>query len=264
MKINFKTRQLIRSATRGFLSTELNPKNFKNIQTRMSECFSYSTFTLTAFDYDLSPIILLSDLSEHTKNILEKNSSSLMLCEERKLYNFFPKFKTDNSSYEDPMSRPRVTLIGKIKKTKNKNHKMRFLQRHPASNLYANFRDMNFYKMEIKSAHLIGGFAHVKWFSDKELVLRNIKNFEEYEQEIISHMNSCHKKSIELYVKNLMKDHIKSNENKGKWDMIGIDPDGFDLRKKENVARFFFKNEIFDAKKIRGIFVRLHKESNQN
>ena len=36
-----------------------------------------------------------------------------------------------------------------------------------------------------------------------------------------------------------MKDHIKNNENKGKWDMIGIDPDGFDLRKKENVARFF-------------------------
>ena len=43
----------------------------------MSECFSYSTFTLTAFDYDLSPIILLSDLSEHTKNILEKNFSFL-------------------------------------------------------------------------------------------------------------------------------------------------------------------------------------------
>ena len=43
-----------------------------------------------------------------------------MLCEERKLYNYFPKFKTDNSSYEDPMSRPRVTLIGKIKKLKQK------------------------------------------------------------------------------------------------------------------------------------------------
>ena len=43
-----------------------------------------------------------------------------MLCEERKLYNYFPKFKTDNSSYEDPMSRPRVTLIGKIKRLKIK------------------------------------------------------------------------------------------------------------------------------------------------
>ena len=264
MKINFKTRQLIRSATKGFLSTELDPKNFKNIKTSMGGCFSYSTFTLTAFDYDLSPIILISDLSEHTKNILENNSSSLMLCEERKLYNYFPKFNNNYSSYEDPMSRPRVTLIGKFKKTKNKNHKLRFLNRHPASNLYANFNDMNFYKMEVKSAHLIGGFAHVKWFSGKELLLRGIQNFEAYEQEIISHMNSCHKKSIELYVKNLMKDQIKSSENKGNWDMIGIDPDGFDLRKRENVARFFFQNEIFNAKKIRGILVKLHKESVQN
>ena len=46
-----------------------------------------------------------------------------------------------------------------------------------------------------------------------------------------------------------MKDHIKSNENKGKWDMIGIDPDGFDLRKKENVARFFLKMKFLMQKK---------------
>ena len=58
----------------------------------MKDKFSYSTFTLTAFDYDLSPIILLSDLSEHTTNIANNHSSSLMLCEERKLYDYFPKF----------------------------------------------------------------------------------------------------------------------------------------------------------------------------
>ena len=63
---------------------------------------------------------------------------------------------------------------------------MRFLQRHPASNLYANFRDMNFYKMEIKSAHLIGGFAHVKWFSDKELVLRNIQNLKNMNKKLLA------------------------------------------------------------------------------
>ena len=92
MKINFKARQLVRSAHRGYLSTEFDSKNFKNIKTQMNKPFSYSTFTLAAFDYDLSPILLLSDLSEHTKNVQEKNSVSLMLCEERKLYKFFPKF----------------------------------------------------------------------------------------------------------------------------------------------------------------------------
>ena len=102
MKINFKARQLVRSALRGYLSTEFDSKNFKNIKTQMNKPFSYSTFTLAAFDYDLSPILLLSDLSEHTKNVQEKNSASLMLCEEKKLYKFFPKFDNKFSSYEDP------------------------------------------------------------------------------------------------------------------------------------------------------------------
>ena len=92
MKINFKTRQLVRSSLRGYLSTEFDSKNFKNVKTSMNKPFPYSTFTLTAFDYDLSPILLLSDLSEHTKNIQEKNSASLMLCEESRLYNLFQKF----------------------------------------------------------------------------------------------------------------------------------------------------------------------------
>ena len=69
-----------------------------------------------------------------------------MLCEEQKAVSLFPSIqkKKNPFNYEDPMSRPRVTLIGKLKITKNLNHKTRFLNRHPTSNLYANFSDMNF------------------------------------------------------------------------------------------------------------------------
>ena len=61
MKINFKARQLIRSASKGYFSSEFNPKKFKHIRTGFSDSFSYSTFTMVAFDYDLSPILLLSN-----------------------------------------------------------------------------------------------------------------------------------------------------------------------------------------------------------
>jgi len=263
MKINFKARQLVRSALKGYLSTEFDSKNFRNIRTQMNKPFSYSTFTLAAFDYDLSPILLLSDLSEHTKNIQEKSSASLMLCEERKLYKFFPKFNNKFSSYEDPMSRPRVTLIGRLKKTKDPIHKKRFISRHPASNLYANFKDMNFYKMDIKSAHLIGGFAQVKWFKSEEILCKNISNFKESEENIIDHMNSSHKTSIKLYINNLMQNEISSAQRKGDWSITGIDPDGFDLRKKQITARYFFENEVSNAKKLRGVFVNLHKKSSE-
>ena len=38
-----------------------------------------------------------------------------MVCEEEKVYQFFPKFKKQFGNYEDPMSRPRITLIGELK-----------------------------------------------------------------------------------------------------------------------------------------------------
>ena len=257
MKINYATRQLIRSASRGYLSTSFDPRNFVAKKVNVKQTFPYSTFTLTAFDYDLSPVLLLSKLSEHTSNILKDNLVSLMLCEEQKLYPYFPKFKKNPFNYEDPMSRPRVTLIGKLKKTSSLNLKQRFLNRHPTSNLYVNFADMNIYKLDIIGAHLIGGFASVKWFSKKDLVCNDYKNFEKSENGIIAHMNDHHKESIDLYVQKLIKGiSFKLKKN---WELIGVDPDGFDLRKKERIIRYCFERSIDNALKLRGVFVKLHK-----
>ncbi len=257
MKMNYATKQLIRSSSRGYLSTSFDPNQFESKKIKLSTTFPYSTFTLTAFDYDTGPIVLLSRLSEHTTNIIKNNLVSLMLCEEQKLYPLFPKFKKNPFDYEDPMSRPRVTLIGKLKVTNNKNHRNRFLRRHPASKLYAGFQDMNFYKLDIIGAHLIGGFASVKWFSKSDLINKKYLNFEKSESDIISHMNDHHQKSIDLYVSKLIKGF--SSGFKKKWKVVGIDPDGFDLRKKEKITRYCFDQSITDAKKLRGIFVKLHK-----
>ena len=252
MNINYTTRQLIRSCSKGYLSTEFNPILFSNKKINFKNKFPYSTFTLVAYDYDLSPILLLSDLSEHTTNIKSNNLISLMVCEEEKVYQFFPKFKKQFGNYEDPMSRPRITLIGEAKVTKNLHHKKRFLSRHPAANLYSNFNDMNFYILKIKSAHLIGGFAHVKWFNKNDLICKDFKNFKEMEYDVMEHMNSHHKESIDLYSTKILKNKTKN------WKIVGIDPDGFDLRKGKNLTRLFFEKQLNDAKKLRGVFVNLH------
>ena len=263
MNINFSTRQLIRSCSRGFLATDFNTKNFKKKISGIN-VFPYATFTLTAFDYDLSPIILLSDLSEHTKNLRFNENASIILCEEQKMYNYFPKFFNKLkkvSNYEDPMSRPRITLIGKFNITKESQDRERFLYRHPASRLYEGFKDMNFFKMKIKSAHLVGGFANVKWFDHTELLCKNFKNFKNLEKQIIEHMNSCHQESINAYTKKFLP-YISGNKNN--WKLVGIDPDGFDLRKKDKLARIAFEKGINNAKKLRGIFVSLNKLATKN
>ncbi len=261
MKINYAARQLVRSSSKGYLSTQFNPDSFKSKKINSNKSFPYSTYTLTAFDYDSSPILLLSDLSEHTINVKNHNLVSLMLCEEQKLYSFFPQFENSTFDYEDPMSRPRITLIGNLKKTKSPNHKKRFLLRHPASKFYSGFADMNFYKLEVIGAHLIGGFASVKWFSKEDLIYKDFLNFENYESSVISHMNECHQDSIDLYVSKLIK--LPKSESKKNWKLVGIDPDGFDLRLKEKITRYFFEKKITNAEKLRGLFVGLHKKASK-
>ena len=95
MNINYSTRQLIRSSSKGYFSTEFDPSSFSNKNIRIKDKFPYSTFTLVAFDYDLSPILLFSDLSEHTTNLKKNNLVSMMVCEEEKSINCFQNLKNN-------------------------------------------------------------------------------------------------------------------------------------------------------------------------
>ena len=62
-----------------------------------------------------------------------------------------------------------------------------------------------------------------------------------------------------MYINHLMKSEISNSQRKGDWNITGIDPDGFDLRKKKDTARYFFEKEVSNAKKLRGIFVTFIK-----
>ena len=219
----------------------------------------YVTFVLSAFDYDGSPLLLLSDLSEHTKNLSENNSVSILFYEEQRNLINFPVFKniqkkSNAEYYEDPMSRPRLTVMGNLKKSNIPNHKKRFLSRHPASQLYANFKDMNIYKLNISGGHLTGGFAKVSWFKKNELTYKYTSGFLEAENETINHMNECHQKSIDLFSRNIM-----GQKKSCKWKLIGIDPEGFDMRHKEKLLRLNFIKSLKNSDELRKAFIMMHK-----
>ena len=73
---------------------------------------------------------------------------------------------------------------------------------------------MNFYKLDIRSAHLIGGFAQVKWFKKNELVNKQNQGYASSEVDIMNHMNDHHNESIKLYLQKFIK-NIKATEKSG-------------------------------------------------
>src|SRR6201996_6064534 len=109
----------------------------------------FASLVNVATDTDGSPLILVSRLSTHTANIEVDGRASILLAQTGK---------------GDPLAHPRLTVLGRLAQvardgTDDARVRRRFLARHPKSELYAGFGDFSFWRMEIASAHLNGGFA---------------------------------------------------------------------------------------------------------
>src|SRR5690242_12764049 len=77
----------------------------------------YASLVLVAVDHDLSPLLLLSDLAEHTKAIAADGRVSLLF--------------DGTNSLDQPLTGPRVTLLGRASRTADERLARRFLGRHP-------------------------------------------------------------------------------------------------------------------------------------
>ena len=114
-------------------------------------CRPYSSLVLICPDAAGYPVMMLSDLADHVKNIQADGAASLMLD------------GTDGES----LAGPRVSVEGEIQKITDEDEitalKTAFVARHPEAQIYADFTDFNLYRMTINRLHLIAGFGRIHW-----------------------------------------------------------------------------------------------------
>ncbi len=223
------TRALIRRARAAMLSTTHKSRGG----------WPYGSLVTVAFDCDMSPLMLFSKLSDHTRNLNSDPRGALLFEETSRLKN--------------PQTGPRVTVLGFLERTKNKRHHRRFLALHPEAALYAGFGDFGFFRMRIESAHYVGGFAKAIWLKGAD-IRPNAKAaaaIAKAEPDILEHMNTDHADAVNHYANALL-----GRSGKG-WNMTGIDPDGFDLRRGGRTARLEFEKPVLDRMGVREELVRL-------
>jgi putative heme iron utilization protein len=185
--------------------------------------------------------MLFSTLSEHTRNLIIDNRASLLFEEA--------------SRRKNPQSGPRVSVLGRIKKTTDEVHAQRFLAHHPEATFYAGFGDFSFWRMTVSRAHFVGGFAKALWFDGAEILSDiNSKTIANAEKSVLAHMNENHADAIDHYANKLL-----GRRGLG-WQMTGIDPEGANLRLGGRTARLEFKQPINSLKAIRKELVRLAGE----
>jgi putative heme iron utilization protein len=221
-------RMMVRTAQKAALGTLLQPSGHP-----------YASLLLVATEPDGSPVLLISKLALHTKNLEADPRATLLI---------------DATGLEaDPLSGARITLIGEARRTTSATARRRYLARHPVSAGYADFPDFSFYKFDIASAHYIGGFGRIVDIQRSDLLIdtAGAEALIEAEAGIVEHMNDDHVDAIELYATKLL------GAASGAWRMTGIDPEGCDLVAGAHALRLPFATRVTNGEEARKELVRL-------
>lgn len=223
-------RRLIRSQDRASLATIL-----------AGDGTPYASLVLYATLADATPMLLLSNLAEHTKNLKADARASLLI--------------DGTAGLTDPLTGARATLVGRLEEVDGVLAQTRYLARHPSAEAYVGFGDFRFYALRPMRAHLVAGFGRIHWIDVGEILETPPAALAERESDIIEHMNEDHADAVGLYATRLLG---RSGDG---WRMTGIDAEGADLRRDGEVARLEFPTRIDDADAARRELVRLVKEA---
>lgn len=119
------------------------------LATSMPDGWPYASLVLFATGVDGAPLLLLSDLAEHTRNLAGAPRASLLL--------------DGTAGLDAPLTGPRLTLLGRVVRDTDKADSARYLARHPSAALYAGFADFHFHRLVVERAHLVAGFGRIHW-----------------------------------------------------------------------------------------------------
>ena len=206
----------------------------------------YVSLVQVAAAHDGSPLLLLSNLAEHTKNIAADSRVSLLF--------------DGTQGLDDPLAGARLTVQGRIgalgDTVAERHQRQRYLARHPEAAAYAGFADFGYYRVAPERLHLVAGFGRIRWLDAAAVLLdqRRLGTLAEEEEGILAHMNAAHADAVDLYAR------AAAPGAPAGWRMTGVDPEGLDLRRNAAWARLDFRGMVNDGASARRELVRIVKD----
>jgi hypothetical protein len=233
--LGFEARRLIRGAAMASLATAAEGQPFASLVT-------------PATAPDLSPLLLLSSLSEHTRQLRAEPRCALLV--------------TGVAESANPQTAPRVTLTGlaePVPQAEVPALKARWLSRHPYAALYADFGDFALWRIRPGGALLVGGFARATRLKLADLLPdpAAVAALEAAEAEILAHVNADHADAVAAIACGLL------GAPPGDWRLVALDTDGCDLALEERVLRHAWTAPIADADGARAGLIRAARAGRQ-
>jgi hypothetical protein len=230
--LGFEARRLVRGAASATLATS-------------AEGMPFASLVTPATAGDLSPLMLLSSLSEHTRHLRAEPRCSLLFVGAPESAN--------------PQTAPRVTVTGlaeQVPAGEVPALKARWLARHPYAALYADFGDFALWRVRPGGALLVGGFARATRLRMADLLPdpAAVAALAEAEPQILAHVNADHPDALSAMAVGL---HGAAD---GAWRLAAVDTDGCDLALGEQVIRHAWPVPVTDADGVRAGLIRAARE----
>jgi heme iron utilization protein len=205
----------------------------------------YCSLVNVASHADGSPILLISRLAVHTRNILGDSRISLML---------------DERAGGDPLEGARIMLAGRAEQAPASDLEIlrrRYLSAHPSAEVFVNFQDFSFFRLRPSGMHLVAGFGRIVDLTPGQFMtdISDAGSLLEAEQGAIDHMNADHREAMNLYATRLL------GAEPADWRCTGCDPDGIDLQAGTAILRLDFPERVTGPAELRKMLVRLANEA---
>lgn len=202
----------------------------------------YCSLVNVATDADGAPLLLISRLAVHTKNILADPRVSLML---------------DERKPGDPLEGARVMLMGTAAVTDDAGARRRYLARQPDAEMFAGFADFAVYRVALSAAHLVAGFGRIVDLAPADILteIADAQPLLAAEPDIVAHMNEDHSEACRLYATRLL------GAADGDWRCVGCDPEGLELQNGRAALRLHFPQRVSSPGVLRQVLKQMAEQA---
>jgi putative heme iron utilization protein len=205
--------------------------------------YPFGSVITFAPDRDGRPVILISNLAQHTHNIQADPRVSLTLIE----------------GGDDIQASGRLTVVGRALPVEDDVDDVatRFYRRFPHATDYQRAHDFAFYRIEPVRARYIGGFGRIHWV-DADALCRPNPFDAATEAGMINHMNADHVDAMRDYCR-----LFGVAPGKDAPRMSGVDADGFDLMLDKRLLRIDFDTPVSTGGEVRAAMVELARRARE-
>lgn len=228
---SWTARKLLRAARVGTLASSADGQPFASLVT-------------PACAPDLSVLLLLSDLSEHTRHLRAEPRCAVMVV--------------GPAADANPQTAPRVTVTGLAEPIDDASLKARWLAVHPYAALYADFADFHLWRIRPRAGLFVGGFARATRLRQADLAPdpAAVAAVGEAEPGILAHCNADHADAMTTLARSV------GGAGEG-WRMLAADVDGCDLGLGQQVVRVAWSVPLTEAGAVRAELISALKAARQ-